>query len=159
MAGFMMELTRNLKEDTVARLEPAAPRQIDLESPVAMAVETMRKERVGCLLVCRDGKLVGVFTERDLLYRIVGAGRELNVPMRECMTPEPITIRRNDGIRTAIKKMQKGGYRHLPVVDDNDFPVGILSVKRIIRYLAEHFPGVYTLPPNPGHVPEAREGA
>ena len=56
--------------------------------------------------------------------------------------------------------MEEGGYRHLPVVDENGKAVGMLSVKRIIRYLVEHFPGaVYNLPPDPGAVQQEREGA
>jgi hypothetical protein len=56
--------------------------------------------------------------------------------------------------------MDEGGYRHLPVVDEGGRPVGVLSVKRIVHYLVEHFPTtVYNLPPNPGAVPQEREGA
>jgi CBS domain-containing protein len=56
--------------------------------------------------------------------------------------------------------MEEGGYRHLPVVDERERPVGILSVKRIIRYLVEHFPTtVYNLPPDPQAVPKNPEGA
>ena len=79
--------------------------------------------------------------------------------MHECMTPDPVTVHPKDSISCAIKRMQKGGYRHLPVVID-DRPVGILSVKRIVHYLVEHFPAmVYCLPPRaqPNH--PKREGA
>ncbi len=54
--------------------------------------------------------------------------------------------------------MQHGGYRHLPVVDENNRPTGVLSVKRIIHYLAEHYPtAVYNLPPESGTIPEKRK--
>jgi predicted transcriptional regulator len=80
--------------------------------------------------------------------------------MDDCMTPTPVTVHRRDSIRTAIKKMQGGGYRHLPVVDDNNIPVGILSVKRIVHYLVEHFPAaIYNLPPDAKNLPSEREGA
>ncbi len=155
-----MELTRNLRHDPVSRLEPTAPRSIDLRSPVSEAVEMMRRDGVGCLLVCDGGKLVGVFTERDLLNRVMGTGRALNAAIADCMTADPVTVHRRDTIRTAIKKMQHGGYRHLPVVDDNTIPVGVLSVKRIVHYLVEHFPGaIYNLPPEPNAAPSEREGA
>ncbi|MGL4424211.1 MAG: CBS domain-containing protein [Gemmataceae bacterium] len=56
--------------------------------------------------------------------------------------------------------MQQGGYRHLPVVDAENRPVGMLSAKRIVHYLAEHFPmAVYNQPPEPGRVPDTAEGA
>ncbi|QVL33462.1 CBS domain-containing protein [Telmatocola sphagniphila] len=155
-----MELTRNLRVDTVSRLDPTPPRQIEVTRPVSEAVTLMRQERVGCILVCEKGRLVGLFTERDLLNRIMGTGRPLTVTMDDCMTPTPVTVHRRDSIRTAIKKMQGGGYRHLPVVDDNNIPVGILSVKRIVHYLVEHFPAaIYNLPPDAKNLPSEREGA
>jgi len=56
--------------------------------------------------------------------------------------------------------MEEGGYRHLPVVDVTGKPLGVLSVKRIVHYLAEHFPAtVYNLPPDPSSVPQSAEGA
>ena len=63
-------------------------------------------------------------------------------------------------IGLAIRRMEEGGYRHLPVVDEGGRPVGVLSVKRIVHYLVEHYsPTVYNQPPDPASVPEAPEGA
>ena len=156
-----MELSRNLMIDSVARLEPTAPRQIDAACPVAGAVAALREYRVGCLLVTRDGRLVGIFTERDLLTRVLAAGLSLDTPVRRVMTPDPVSVGLQEPVRQAIRRMQDGGYRHLPVIDADYRPVGILSAKRVIRYIADHFPNVvYTLPPGPGSTsPAAREGA
>ena len=56
--------------------------------------------------------------------------------------------------------MEEGDYRHLPVVDDYGRPMGVLSVKRIVHYLVEHFPStIYCLPPDPNVYPRHREGA
>ena len=56
--------------------------------------------------------------------------------------------------------MERGGYRHLPVVGEDGGPAGIISVKAIIHHLVEYFPAkVYNLPPTPGQAPPAREGA
>jgi len=155
-----MELARNLRVDSVSRLEPTAPHRIETTRTVREAVELMRSEQVGCLLVCEQGKLVGLFTERDLMGRVVAVGKPLTVPIGEVMTTEPVTVSAKDPIRVAIRKMQQGGYRHLPVVDENSRPTGVLSVKRIVHYLAEHYPAaIYNLPPEPGSVPNEREGA
>ena len=156
-----MELSRNLMIDSVARLEPTAPRQIDAACPVAGAVAVLREYRVGCLLVTRGGRLVGIFTERDLLTRVLAAGLSLDTPVRRVMTPDPVSVGLQEPIRQAIRRMQDGGYRHLPVIDADYRPVGILSAKRVVRYIADHFPNVvYTLPPGPGSTsPAAREGA
>ena len=155
-----MELWRNLKSDPVARLQPTPPRAIDADDPVSAAVDAMRADRVGCLLVTLGGRLVGVFTERDLLTRVLAPGLPLSTPTHQCMTADPVTVEPGDSVRTAVKRMEKGGYRHLPVVDDGNRPVGVLSAKRVMHYLAEHFPGlVYNLPPELGRVPELPDGA
>jgi CBS domain-containing protein len=155
-----MELARNLRVDSVSRLEPTPPYRVEEFQMVQDAVQLMRAERVGCLLVCRRDRLIGVFTERDLMGRVLGLGKPLTIPIVDVMTAEPVTVCPKDSIRTAIRKMQQGGYRHLPVIDENNRPVGVLSVKRIVHYLAEHYPGaVYSLPPDPGVIPNEREGA
>ena len=154
-----MDLTRNLKSETVSRLHPTQPWLVQAAQPVADAVKLMREKKVGCVLVCEQRIIVGIFTERDLVRRVLSQGKPLSTPMLECMTPEPVTVHPKDSIGCAIKRMQKGGYRHLPVVID-DKPVGILSVKRIVHYLVEHFPTmVYNLPPRPQPTPPKREGA
>ncbi len=154
-----MDLARNLKIETVSRLHPSQPWQVLVTQPVADAVKLMREKRVGCVLVCEQKRVVGIFTERDLVRRVLAQGKPLATLMHECMTPDPVTVHPKDSISCAIKRMQKGGYRHLPVVID-DKPVGILSVKRIVHYLVEHFPTmVYNLPPHPQPNQPRREGA
>jgi len=75
------------------------------------------------------------------------------------MTGDPVTVNLRDPISVALKWMQQGGYRHLPVVVDGK-PVGILSIKRVVHYLVEHFPAtVYNLPPHPHPIAQKREGA
>jgi CBS domain-containing protein len=155
-----MDLARNLKIESVSRLHPTPPLHVQPTQTVAEAVQLMRREHVGCILVCANDKLVGVFTERDLMRRVLAAGRSLGEPVASHMTPNPVTVNPKEPIGAAVRLMEEGGYRHLPVVDEAGRPVGVLSVKRIIHYLVEHFPGtVYNLPPDPGAVQQEREGA
>lgn len=142
-----MDLARNLKVESVSRLHPTPPWQVTPTQTIAEAVQLMRDHKVGCVLVCSDGRIVGIFTERDLLRRVLAAGLPLTTPVLDCMTPRPVVVHPKDSISMAIKRMEEGGYRHLPVVVD-DKPVGILSVKRIVHYLVEHFAAtVFNLPP------------
>ncbi|MBM3995990.1 MAG: CBS domain-containing protein [Planctomycetes bacterium] len=153
-----MNLARDLRAETVSRLHPTQPWIVQATQPVSDAVKLMREKRVGCVLVCEQRRIVGIFTERDLLRRVLTKAKPLDLPISECMTPAPVTVHPKDSISIAIKRMQKGGFRHLPVVVD-DRPVGILSVKRIVHYLVEHFPTmVYNLPPHPPPAPPKREG-
>ena len=155
-----MELLRNLRTDTVARLQPTPPWAVEADGPVADAVRLMRWKKTSCLLVTRAGRLVGIFTERDLLTRVLAPGRSLDTPMAACLTPDPVTVHPRDPVRVAIRRMEKGGYRHLPVVDDANRPVGILSARRVVHYLVEHFPAlVYNQPPDPNRYPDAADGA
>src|SRR5262249_49447353 len=127
---------------------------------VAEAVKHMRRERVGCVLVCASKRLVGIFTERDLMRRVLAAHQPLTSPIFEVMTPNPVAVQFNQPIGAAVRLMEEGGYRHLPVVDGANQPVGLLSVKRIVHYLVEHFPStIYNQPPDPAAIPHEREGA
>src|SRR5438552_1229785 len=112
-----MDLARNLKIDSVSRLNPAHPLQISPTQSVAEAAGLMRRERVGCLLVCDGQQVVGIFTERDLMRRVLAAGKPLTLPVGQCMTPHPVTVHPKDPIALAIRRMEEGGYRHLPVVN------------------------------------------
>ena len=155
-----MDLAKNLRIDSVSRLHPTAPLRVAPGQSVAEAVALMREHGVGCLLVCQGERVVGIFTERDLLRRVLAPGKPLSVPIASCMTPEPVVVHPKEPIAAAVRRMVDGGYRHLPVVDDHGRPLGVLSIKRIMHYLVEHFPAtVYNLPPDPGMVPQEREGA
>ena len=155
-----MELARNLRVDSVCRLLPCRPLLLERTCPVAAAVGLLRKHRAGCLLACDGRKLVGIFTERDLLRRVIAPGLGWETPLADVMTPDPVCVRPKDPIRLAIRRMEQGGYRHLPVIEDTASPVGLLSVRSIVHYLVEHFPAtVYNLPPDPRTFPLEREGA
>jgi CBS domain-containing protein len=155
-----MDLARNLKIESVSRLNPNPPLQVGPKQTVAEVVTLMRQEKVGCLLVCQGGKVIGIFTERDLMKRVLARGKPLTLPVDHFMTPNPIVVHPKEPIACAVRRMEVGGYRHLPVVDDRGNAVGVLSVKQIVQYLADHYPAsIYNLPPKPGEVPQQREGA
>jgi CBS domain-containing protein len=155
-----MDLAKNLKIDSVSRLHPTPPLRVSPNQTAADAVALMRHEGVGCLLVCDGDKVVGIVTERDIMRRVLAVGKPLTISAAECMTPDPVVVHRKEPIGAAVRRMEEGGYRHLPVIDEAGRAVGVLSVKRIVHYLVEHFPAtVYNLPPDPGVVQEQREGA
>jgi CBS domain-containing protein len=155
-----MDLAKTLKIDSVSRLHPSPPLRVSPTQTVAEAVRLMRQEKVGSLVVCDGDRIVGIFTERDLLRRVLSAGKPLTLLVSECMTRNPVVVDRKETVGAAVRRMEEGGYRHLPVVDEAGLLVGILSVKRIVHYLVEHFPStIYNLPPDPGVVQQDREGA
>ncbi|HOB74274.1 MAG TPA: CBS domain-containing protein [Phycisphaerae bacterium] len=155
-----MGLRENLCYDNVTQLPLEEPLIVAPETSVRRTVQVMRSVRAGYALICRGRRLVGIFTDRDLIKRILVRRVDPASPIEPYMTPEPVTIRCGDPIASAIRIMFQGHYRHLPVVSEDDVPVGIVSAKHIVAYLVDHYPStVYNLPPRPGQVQSTREGA
>src|SRR5260370_31958562 len=100
-----MDLERNLKIDSVARLHPTQPLFIKPAQSVAHAVSLMRQEKVGCVLVCEEEKLVGIFTERDLMRRVLAETPCLDMPVLEFITPNPVIVQSKQTIAAALRLM------------------------------------------------------
>ena len=148
-----------LTTEPVERAHPVAPVCIGVEATAVAAMQLLRKELRGSCLVCRDGILVGIFTERDAV-RLMAGGKPLDVPLEQVMSADPVALSATDTVGDAIAKMSGGGFRQLPIVDLEGRPIGILKVSGILHYLVEQFPNVvYTLPPAPHHSTQQREGA
>ncbi len=126
---------------------------------IGEAAAIMKTHRVGCVLVESDGALAGIFTERDILTKLVGTGYDpAAVRVDSVMTRTVETLSPDDPIAFALQRMSVGGFRHIPLVDAGR-PVGILSVKDIVDYLAENFAReVLNIPPEPGQHPQTPEG-
>ena len=152
--------TRTL-EQPISRLSPRPPLCVEQNATLADAVVTMREHRVGCVLVVDDaGYLVGIFTERDLLLRLDDG--DLSRGIQPYMTSDPETLSPGDPIAFALNLMSVGGFRHIPLVDEGGRPLGVVSVKDVVNYLADVFSqDVLTIPPNPRQAGrwQSRDGA
>lgn len=127
---------------------------------VADAVELMRKRNIGCIVVTEKGKLCGIFTERDVLMKVAGAKNYSSLRISDVMTPKVEAFQADDSIAFVLNAMHVGGYRHVPVVERDGSPIGIISVKDIIAFILDHFAeDVLNLPPSPMRKTEQREGA
>ncbi len=107
----------------MARLAPILQRRSAVVHPLAPdqtvsdAVQAMAEHRVGVVPIVEAGRLIGIFSERDLVRRVQARGRGLEKTLlREVMTPDPVTARPDEARRSAIQKMQAVGCRHLPIV-------------------------------------------
>lgn len=110
-------------------------------------------------MICRDDKLLGLCTERDLVRYLASEGN-LSASISTIMVREPVSLQPQDSLATAIALMAERGFRQLPVVDAAGRILGVLSATGILHYLVQHFPKViYTLPPAPHHKTTEREGA
>ena len=154
-------LAKSLRADTVSKLPLREVCSVEPSATIQEVIRCMNQRRVGCALVMRGGReLIGIFTERDFLSRVVAQGLDVKTPVEKVMTPKPVTIAQHASVQQAIEMMESGGYRHAPVLGEDGQPVGVLSVKDIVHYLVEYFPAnVYNLPPTPQVNQPAREGA
>ncbi len=110
----------------------AGPREVVRIAPEATvdeAAKQLRAHRVAALLVMEGERLVGIVTERDIVFRVVAEERDPRaVRVREIMTPDPVTARPDERAVDALDKMRRGHFRHLPVVEDGRV-VAVVSIR------------------------------
>jgi len=131
-----------LLDDTVRLLAPSEPLRLTADHSVARAIQAMVENRRAAIVIVDDAdRLIGIFTERDVLTRVIGAGLVArDTLLRDVMTPEPESLRPDDRICLAINRMHAGGFQSLPIVDEAQRPTGIITVNDVVRWLAEIFP-------------------
>lgn len=116
---------RTIREIVARRKVVSAPSK----TTVAHAARLMEDNQVGALLVMEKGRLVGIFTERDALFRVLSAGRDpRTTPLSEVMTRDPQSIQPDRAFGHAMLMMYEGGFRHVPVVE-NGHPLGVVSTR------------------------------
>lgn len=146
-AADVMELAL---DDTIRVLGPAEPICLAETATVAEAIERMLARRqAGVLTVDDGGRLIGIFTERDVLTRVAGQGRDARqTRLADVMTRDPEALTLDDRVAYAVHCMSVAGYRTVPLVDAERRPIGVITVSDVIRWLAGLFPeAVLNLPP------------
>lgn len=140
-------------KEAISGLKPRRPLQLPPSASVFDAIRAMNGGRRGCVCVVEDQKLVGIFTERDLLRLAIessGGVDPSQVLLGKVMTADPETLRREDGIALALNRMTEGGFRHIPLVDAQGRAVGIIAMRDIVRFIVSMFPdAVLNVPPDP----------
>ena len=134
----------------ISELALRDPIVVDADATVVAAVNAMNENHTGCVLVAQAGRLAGIFTERDVLTKVIFRDHNNAMKVDVVMTKNPETLEAHQSIAYALNKMSVGGYRHIPIVERSGKPVGVLSVRDIVDFLVELFPdGVLNLPPSP----------
>ena len=155
-------LDERFLHEAISVLQPVKPVCAELGTTLGSVVRQMQRRNIGCTLVVHRGELVGIFTERDLLREVAGSKLDLETtPVDHVMTENPETLQATDSIVFALNKMSLGGFRHVPLVNDAGKPVGIISVRDIVDYIADFFAKeVQNVPPEPGlDIVKDRDGA
>ena len=147
------DVGRAILDTRIEELKYTPPVALPLDATVAKAIELMRKKRIGAVIVVEKGRkkrVVGIFTERDLLARVLDKRGYGRLALGKVMTPSPETLRPKDSVAYALNKMSVGRFRHVPLVDDVGRPAGMLSIRDIIDFVVEVIPeAVLNLPPEP----------
>ncbi len=122
----------------ITELNVRTPLVVGPDTPTREAIDVLKEKRAGCVLVVDDdGLLQGIFTERDVLQKLVAAGSSgPDRPVADYMTPNPTVLHQEDSIVYALHQMHLGGYRHIPLMDDDEKPNRIVSVRTVVDYLA-----------------------
>lgn len=109
------------------------------ETTVSNAARLMADKNVGAVMVVESGRLIGIFTERDAVFRVIALGRDAKTtPLTDVMTAAPKTLDPGKSYGHALLLMQKNGFRHVPVVE-NGQPVGIISSRNAMDPDLEEF--------------------
>lgn len=134
---------------------------LECSDTVEDAIGLMRANRFGCVVATSNGRLAGIFTERDALMKAAGAAGAAasTMPLADVMTANPESLRLDHPIGYALNLMSEGGYRHIPLIDADGRPVHVVSVRDIVAHIAEYFPEeVKNLPPDPDQTAGSRHG-
>jgi CBS domain-containing protein len=123
---------------------------VPITATVAQAVQAMNEKHVGCALIVRDGKLAGIFTERDVLQKVTGKAGVLEGSIQKVMTANAATLPATASIAYALRHMSVEGYRHIPLVDGENRPIGVVAVRDIVGWICDLFPAsLLNMPPDP----------
>ncbi len=107
----------------------AEPHQTVLE-----VAKMMVERNIGAVPVLQSGELVGIFSERDLMSRVVVNGRDpASTPVSEVMTEDPLTVAPKDTLETCMTLMRRHGFRHLPVCSGREL-IGVVSLRDILLH-------------------------
>ncbi len=119
------------------------PEAICLEenSSISEALNLMQSKRIGSIIIVSNRKLSGIVTERDILLKVAGLPIDLqSEPVKSIMTPNPTSLLSTDMIAYVMNNMHVGGYRHVPIVDEHNIPLAMISIKDVMSFILEYFP-------------------
>lgn len=130
-------LEEAIAERTVAELQHQPHASVGPDELVVTAVAQLASQHVACLTVEENGKLVGLFTDRDVLTRVALDREALQLTVRDVMTENPVFVYAEDPVAATLCVMAVSGYRHVPVLNTAKKVVGIVSPQRVTKFLSK----------------------
>jgi CBS domain-containing protein len=144
-------LSGEILDQPIRTLNPREAVLVPSNASVAAAVALLNERKAGCVLVMEGEGLVGIFTDRDIVRRVLPTGLSLDlVEVGEYMTRSPEVLSPEDPILFALNRIVNGDFRHVPLLDDAGRPAGVVSIRDVFNLVIQHFAGpVQNLPPSP----------
>lgn len=145
-----------LLQEPVTVLSTRSPLIFAAHTSTSEAMRSMQSQHRGCVLVTDDGTasspLTGIFTERDILLRVINRGRNpAETPLADVMSHQPEFLQADARVAWVLNMMSVGGFRHVPVVNPRGCPIAVISVRDVVEFLVEAFPNeILNLPPDFG---------
>jgi CBS domain-containing protein len=131
-----------LASELLSALGPRPPQFVTQQDSVEQAVEAMNRLDIGCVLVGSVENVVGIFSERDLLFGIGETYEDVKQrPVAEFMTPSPEMLDADTPLLQALDRMAAGGFRHIPVTREGRL-IGVASLRDLLRLLSKWYPGL-----------------
>jgi len=136
-------------QDPISSLHLGEPLVLEKGTSIRTALNKMQSQLENYILVTSNESLIGILTERDILMNITGKEYDLEISLiEEFMTKAPETLTMEDPLAYALNKMHVGGFRHVPIVDHQNMPVGVITLSKIISIIADFFnQDIINLPP------------
>lgn len=148
-----------LKEKIIYQIVNPRLVQAPPDISVKEAIELMQQNKSGYVVIAKAKKVVGIFTEADVVQKVLDKNPDGSRPVSEFMQKDPLVLNIKDTVGAAIDIMGDHRIYHVPLVDDRKELVNVISVRTLIRFLAEFYPTeIYNLPPTPDQVMPTEEG-
>lgn len=147
------DLEENVILQPIGRLMETQVGTLNPADTVMKAVAQMTDGGYGCVVIVDNDQVVGIFSERDVMTRVVAEGVDpKSAKLADYMTPNPECLEPEDEMAYALNMMVVGNFRHIPIVNENYKPIGIFSARDVQKELIGHFEkDILNLPPKPMH--------
>lgn len=154
-----MKLENLFEAAVVAQLDLPKPKVFPSGTSVRETVAGMREGLRTVALIENEGRVIGVFTEVDYARKVLGRDIAEETAIDELMTRKPATVRRDTTLSRCFELMSEGHFRQLPVVDEDEKPGGVVTVRHLVRYLADRYPSeILAMAPNVHQITEVDGG-
>ncbi len=155
-----MDLKVNIRTAPITQVDLSYYVETEKGTYARDVLEKMKASHRKCALVMEHGRLVGIFTERDIMKKVAGNPQSSDARIDDLMTPDPETLDADANILDATRVIASNRYRYMPVTNKKGKVLGTLTYYAIIKYICDYFPQeIYNQPPVPDVFAKARAGA